>query len=75
MKTIAFNKCQSRWNFAFTEYDFEIKYCFEKNNSVDEPSRRLNYKKKLRIKFVDSFYRTNEKHYCNCCKLNFCNDA
>ena len=47
MKTIAFNKRQSRWALAFAKYDFEIKYCFEKINLVDESSRRFNYEKKI----------------------------
>ena len=46
MKTTALNKRQSRWILAFTEYDFEIKYCFEKINSVDESSRRFDYEEK-----------------------------
>ena len=46
MKMITFNKRQSRWILVFAEYDFEIKYCFKKINSVDESSRRSNYKKK-----------------------------
>ena len=46
MKTTTFNKHQFRWTLALAEYNFEIKYCFEKINSVDEPSRRLDYKKK-----------------------------
>ena len=46
MKTTALNKCQSRWTFAFAEYDFEIKYRFEKINSIDGSSRRSDYKKK-----------------------------
>ena len=45
MKIITFNKRQSRWTFVFVEYDFEIKYHSEKINSIDESSRRLNYKK------------------------------
>ena len=47
MKTTAFNKHQFRWIFAFAEYDFEIKYCFEKINSVDESSKRSDYKRKV----------------------------
>ena len=47
MKTIAFNKRQSRWVLALVEYDFEIKYCSEKINSIDESSRRSDYKKKV----------------------------
>ena len=46
MKTTALNKRQSRWVLVFTEYDFEIKYRFEKINSVDGPSRHFDYKKK-----------------------------
>ena len=46
MKTTAFNKRQSRWALVLAEYDFEIKYDFEKINSIDEPSRRSDYKKK-----------------------------
>ena len=46
MKTTTFNKRQSRWVLALAEYDFEIKYRSEKINSVDEPSRRSDYKKK-----------------------------
>ena len=46
MKTTALNKLQSRWTFAFAEYDFEIKYCFKKINSIDGPSRRSDYEKK-----------------------------
>ena len=47
MKTTTLNKRQFRWVFALAEYDFEIKYRFEKINSVDGPSRRFNYKKKI----------------------------
>ena len=47
MKTIALNKRQSRWALVFAEYDFEIKYCSEKINSVNESSRRSDYKKKI----------------------------
>ena len=46
MKTIAFNKCQSRWAFALAEYDFKIKYCFKKINSIDKSSKRSDYEKK-----------------------------
>ena len=46
MKTIALNKRQSRWALVFAEYDFEIKYHFEKINSVDESSKRSDYEKK-----------------------------
>ena len=46
MKTTALNRRQFRWTLAFAEYDFEIKYYFEKINSVDEPSRRFDYKEK-----------------------------
>ena len=46
MKTTALNKCQFRWVLAFAEYDFEIKYHFKKINSIDESSRRFDYKKK-----------------------------
>ena len=45
MKTTALNKRQFEWVLAFAEYDFEIKYRFEKINSVDEPSRRSDYKR------------------------------
>ena len=45
MKIITFNKRQSRWIFAFAKYDFKIKYCFEKINSIDKSSRRFNYKR------------------------------
>ena len=45
MKIITFNKRQSRWTFALVEYDFEIKYCFEKINSIDDSSKRFNYEK------------------------------
>ena len=41
------NKRQSRWAFAFAEHDFEIKYRSEKINSIDGPSRRSDYKKKI----------------------------
>ena len=47
MKTITFNKRQFRWILAFVEYDFEIKYRFEKINSVDESSKRFDYDKKV----------------------------
>ena len=47
MKTTTFNKRQSRWALALAEYDFEIKYYFEKINSIDGPSRRSDYKKKI----------------------------
>ena len=47
MKIIAFNKRQSQWTFAVAGYNFEIKYRFEKINSVDESSRRLDYKEKI----------------------------
>ena len=46
MKTIALNKRQSRWILAFAEYDFEIKYCSEKINSIDGSLRRSDYKEK-----------------------------
>ena len=45
MKTITFNKYKSRWIFTFTEFDFEIKYRFEKINSIDGSLRRSDYKK------------------------------
>ena len=45
MKTTALNKRQSRWALALAEYDFKIKYRSEKINSVDESSRRPDYKK------------------------------
>ena len=61
MKTTALNKRQFRWALAFAEWDFEIKYRFEKINSVDESSRRFDYKKKLTMKSVYSFYRTSWK--------------
>ena len=47
MKTTALNKHQFRWIFAFVEYDFEIKYCLEKINSIDESSRRSDYKEEI----------------------------
>ena len=47
IKTIALNKRQSRWILVLAEYDFEIKYCSEKINSVDESSRRFDYKKEI----------------------------
>ena len=47
MKTTTFNKRQSRWILALAEYDFKIKYCFKKINSIDGPSRRSDYKKKI----------------------------
>ena len=47
MKTIAFNKRQFRWILVFTEYNFEIKYRFEKINSVDESSKRSDYERKI----------------------------
>ena len=46
MKTTTLNKRQFQWVLALVEYDFEIKYRFEKINSVDEPSRRSDYEKK-----------------------------
>ena len=46
MKTIAFNKRQFQRILAFAEYDFEIKYRFEKINSIDESSRRSDYEEK-----------------------------
>ena len=46
IKTTAFNKRQSRWILVLAEYDFKIKYCSEKINSIDEPSRRFDYEKK-----------------------------
>ena len=45
MKIITLNKCQSRWIFTFVEYDFKIKYRFEKINSIDDFSKRFDYKK------------------------------
>ena len=47
MKTTTFNKRQFQWILALAEYDFEIKYCSEKINSIDEPSRRFDYEKKV----------------------------
>ena len=47
MKTTTFNKRQSRWILIFAEYNFEIKYCFEKINSIDGSSRRSDYKKEI----------------------------
>ena len=35
---------------TFVEYDFEIKYFFEKINSVDESLKRFNYKRKVNNK-------------------------
>ena len=46
IKTTTFNKRQSRWIFALAKYNFEIKYHFEKSNSVNESSRRSDYKEK-----------------------------
>ena len=46
MKTTALNKRQFRWILALAEYDFEIKYHSEKINSIDGPSRRLDYERK-----------------------------
>ena len=46
MKTTALNKRQSRWVLVLAEYDFEIKYRFEKINSIDGPSKRSDYEKK-----------------------------
>ena len=43
MKTTALNKRQSRWVFVLAEYNFEIKYRFEKINSIDESSRCSDY--------------------------------
>ena len=43
--TITFNKRQFQWVLAFAEYDFEIEYRFEKIDSIDESSRRSDYKK------------------------------
>ena len=48
IKMITFNKHQSRWILALVEYDFEIKYCFEKINSIDELSKRSDYKEKAK---------------------------
>ena len=45
MKIETFNQRQYRWALTLAEYDFKIKHCFEKINSVDEPSRRSDYKK------------------------------
>ena len=47
MKTITFNKYQSRWIFVLVKYNFEIKYCFKKINSIDESLRRFDYKRKI----------------------------
>ena len=47
MKTIALNRRQSRWILVFAEYDFEIKYCFKKINSIDESLRRSDCKRKV----------------------------
>ena len=47
MKTTALNKRQFRWALALAEYDFEIKYRFEKINSVDGSSRRFDYKEEI----------------------------
>ena len=44
MKTTALNRRQFRWILVLAEYDFEIKYRFEKINSIDGPSRRSDYK-------------------------------
>ena len=44
MKIITFNKRQFRWTFALVEYNFEIKYRFKKINSIDDLSKRFNYK-------------------------------
>ena len=46
IKTIMLNKRQFQWVLALAEYDFEIKYYFEKINSIDESSRRFDYEKK-----------------------------
>ena len=45
MKIITLNKHQFRWIFAFVEYDFKIKYCFEKINSIDDFLKRFDYEK------------------------------
>ena len=45
-----FNKCQFRWVLVITEYDFEIKYYFKKIHSIDNSSRRSNYKEKTDYK-------------------------
>ena len=47
MKTTALNRRQFRWILALAEYDFEIKYCSEKINSIDESSRRFDYERKV----------------------------
>ena len=47
IKTIALNKRQFQYILVLVEYDFEIKYCFEKINSVDESSRRFDDEKKI----------------------------
>ena len=46
IKMIIFNKRQFRWALALAEFDFKIKYYFEKINSVDELLRRSDYEKK-----------------------------
>ena len=46
MKTTALNKRQFRWTLALAEYNFKIKYRFEKINSIDGSSRRFDYEKK-----------------------------
>ena len=46
MKTTTLNKRQFRWVLVLTEYNFKIKYCSKKINSIDKSSRRFDYKKK-----------------------------
>ena len=61
MKTITLNRRRFRWILALAEYNFKIKYCVKKINSVDKSSRRFDYKKKLMIKSVYSFDKINWK--------------
>ena len=46
MKTTALNKRQSRWILIFAEYDFKIKYRFEKINPIDKSLKRSDYEEK-----------------------------
>ena len=42
-----FNQRQFWWTLTLAVYDFEIKYRFEKINSIDESSRHFDYKRKV----------------------------
>ena len=47
MKMITLKKYQSRWVLALVEYDFKIKYHFQKINSIDELLKCFDYKNKF----------------------------